>query len=142
MLRRREAGLRKHQVQRFYDEIWNANDKSSIPGLIHENFKFRGSLGNEERGYEGFAAYVDMVHAALGDYQCIIDELVSEGDKVFAKMKFTGVHRGDFLGYMLTGKQLSWAACGLFTFEGQRISDVWVLGDMKGLELQMDQNAA
>lgn len=109
---------------------------------MHENFKFRGSLGHEERGYEGFAAYVDMVHAALGDYQCIIDELVSEGDKVFAKMRFTGVHRGDFLGYMPTGKRLSWAACALFKFEGQRISDVWVLGDMKGLELQMDQNAA
>ena len=54
--------------------------------MLHENFTFRGSLGWEKRGHDGFAEYVDMVHYALADYHCAIEELVAEGENVFAKM--------------------------------------------------------
>lgn len=50
-----------------------------MPSILYENFTFRGSLGQEKRGYAGFAEYVDMVHLSLGDYRCIIEVLVSEG---------------------------------------------------------------
>jgi hypothetical protein len=46
----------------------------------------------EKKGHAGFAEYVDMVHQALGEYKCIIEELVAEHNKVFAKMNFTGIH--------------------------------------------------
>lgn len=132
--------MQKNQVRRFYEEIWNANDISVIPEVLHENFTFRGSLGHEIRGYEGFIAYVDMVHKGLSDYRCIIDELVTEGDKVCAKMNFSGFHQDEFMGYMPSGKRLNWAACAFFTFERQRISDLWVLGDLQSLELQLERN--
>lgn len=130
----------KTQVQRFYQVLWDAHDKEAIPSILHEDFTFRGSLGLEEKGHSGFADYVDMVHNALGDYQCIIEELVEEGDKVFAKMSFTGIHRDDFMGYPPSHRRVTWNGCALFTFEGDRISDVWVLGDLKSLENQLRQN--
>ena len=98
-------------------------------------------MGQEKRGHSGFAEYVDMIHKALGDYRCLIEELVSEGDKVFAKMTFTGIHRDEFMGYAPTQKRVSWAGCALFTFKGNRIADVWVLGDLKTLEKQLKCNA-
>ncbi len=127
----------KEQVRRFYETLWNAQDKDAMPSLLLENFTFRGSLGQEKRGHSGFAEYVDMVHKALGDYRCIIEELVSEGDKVFAKMTFTGIHQDEFMGYSPTQHQVSWNGCALFTFNGERIADVWVLGDLKNLEEQL-----
>ncbi|WP_315983460.1 ester cyclase [Aliamphritea spongicola] len=81
-----------------------------------------------------------MVHLALGEYTCIIEELVAEGDKVFAKMSFTGIHRNDFMGYVPTGKRLTWHGCALFTFRGSKIAETWVLGDLKTLENQLAQN--
>ncbi len=120
--------------------LWNAHDKGAIPSVLHENFTFRGSLGQEKRGHEGFAEYLDRVHSAFGDYRCVIEELVAEGDKTFAKMPFTGIHRAELMGYPPTQKRVSWAGCALFTFEGEKISDVWVLGDLKGLEEQLKQN--
>ena len=81
-----------------------------------------------------------MVHKALGDYKCIIEELVSEGDKVFTKMTFTGIYRGEFLDYSPTHESVSWNGCALFTFDGGRIADVWVLGDLKNLENQLKKN--
>lgn len=134
--------VHKDQVRRFYEVLWNAHDRAAMPQVLHEDFSFRGSLGQEKRGHAGFAEYVDMVHAALGEYTCVIEELVAEGDKVFARMLFTGIHRGEFLGHAPTGQRLSWAGCALFTFRGPRIADVWVLGDLKHLEEQLQQHAA
>lgn len=132
--------MHKAQVRRFYEELWDSHDREAIPSILHEEFTFRGSLGEEKRGHEGFAEYVNMVHKALGDYKCIIEDLVEEGEKVFAKMSFTGIHRDEFVGYSPSHKRLTWKGCALFTFEGERISDVWVLGDLKSLEDQLKQN--
>ena len=42
--------------------------------------------------------------------------------------------------YGPTQKRVSWNGCGLFTFEGDLIKDVWVLGDLKNLEDQLKRN--
>jgi predicted ester cyclase len=131
----------KDQVRKFYDVLWNARNLNEIPSVLHEHFTFRGSLGQERRGHEGFAEYVNMVHEALEKYQCDINELIEEGDRVFAKMTFSGIHEDLFLGYSPTGKRLWWAGCALFRFDGDKISDLWVLGDLKGLEDQLKVDA-
>ena len=132
--------MQKQQVRKFYKVLWDARDKEAIPSILHEEVTFRGSLGQEKRGYSGFADYVDMVHNALGDYKCIIEELVEEGEKVFAKMSFIGIHQDEFLGYKPSHKRVTWKGCALFTFDEQRISDIWVLGDLKNLEDQLQRN--
>ncbi len=129
--------MNKKQVERFYIELWDDHNKENVSSILHKDFTFRGSLGLERKGHSGFLEYVDMVHQALDGYKCVIEELVSEGDKVFAKMVFTGIHRNEFLGYPPTGKHVSWNGCALFTFDGYLISDVWVLGDLKNLETQL-----
>ncbi len=134
--------VHKEQVKKFYSVLWDAHDKDQMSSVLHEDFTFRGSLGQEKRGLDGFAEYVDMVHAALGEYRCVIEELVSESDKVFAKMRSTGIHKGEFLGYAPTQKRLSWQGCALFTFRGDKVANVWVLGDLKSLEKQLAENSA
>ncbi len=130
----------KQQVRQFYEVLWDAHDTQAIPDVLHEDFVFRGSLGDEKTGHQGFAEYVDKVHLALGEYRCIIDTLVEEGDKVFAKMTFTGIHRNDFMGFAPTHKRLTWQGCALFTFRDGRIAETWVLGDLKSLDAQLEQN--
>jgi len=131
---------RKQQVRRFYEVLWDAHDNEAIPTVLHENATFRGSLGQKKRGHDGLAEYVDMVHHALADYRCIIEELVAEGENFFAKMTFGGIHQNEFMGYKPSGKRVSWKGCALFTFDADLISDVWVLGDLKSLESQLNQN--
>ncbi|MDH3670632.1 MAG: ester cyclase [Gammaproteobacteria bacterium] len=133
-------GIHKEQVKKFYRVLWDAHDNDQIPSVLHEDFAFRGSLGQEKRGHAGFAEYVDMVHDALGEYRCIIEELVSESNKVFAKMKFTGIHKGEFLGYSPTQQRVSWNSCALFTFRGDKVANLWVLGDLASLQKQLQEN--
>lgn len=129
-------------VRRFYAEIWNRGRLHAIADICHQDMTFRGSLGDVKRGAEGFADYVRFVRDALADYRCEIEEAVTEGNRVFARMRFTGVHQGEFLGYAPTGKRLQWAGAALFTIDDDRITDLWVLGDLHGLVGQLSRNAA
>lgn len=129
------------QVVRFYDELWNGPDLSLMPELLHPDITFRGSLGDERTGHDEFAGYVTAVTTALGDYWCDIVQLVAEPERVAARMVFSGVHRGPFLGVDPTGARVSWAGAAFFSFTDALIRDLWVLGDMADLRTQLDAAA-
>ncbi len=128
-------------VDSFYADIWNRHDKSKIPVLLCDNFTFRGSLGQAKVGHEGFESYVDFIHAALANYCCDILDLVVEGSKAFARMRFSGIHRGEFFGYQPTGKPVEWLGSALFAFNGKKVANLWVLGDVHGLLQLLERNA-
>lgn len=125
-------------VVAFYDEIWNRGDLAAIPRLLHEAVTFRGSLAEERRGHDGFAAYVVMIRGALDNYRCDIEDLVCEDDRAFARMAFSGIHRGELLAFPPTGRRVAWAGAVLFTGGPDgRIGDIWALGDVAGLRVQL-----
>ena len=121
----------------FYEEVWNCGNKAKIPELLHESFTFRGSLGQTKRGLDAFAGYVEFVRDALSEYRCEIQEIVCEGSKVFAKVLFSGVHHKEFLGYPATFRRVEWIGAALFTVDGNKFSDLWVLGDLDALREQL-----
>ena len=57
--------------------------------------------------------------------------------KVLAKMTFTGIHRGEFMGHSASRKRVNWKGCALFTFHGESTIDVRVFSNLKGLEEQL-----
>ena len=129
-------------VTRFYEDIWNRLDMDRMAAVLHDDFTFRGSLGPEKTGHAEFADYVTFVTTALGDYRCDVQDIVSEGDRAFARVLFSGVHRGEFFGFAPTGKRVQWIGAALFTVEHGKVSDIWVLGDVHGLLERLSDNAA
>lgn len=127
----------KSKVREFYAKVWNRHDKGTIPELLHPEIVFRGSLGEVKHGHDGFIDYLDSVHAALDDYRCTINDIVAEGDKVFAKMTFEGRHRARLMNVEATGRWVSWAGAALFDFNDGKIAQLWVLGDLLALKIQL-----
>jgi predicted ester cyclase len=123
----------KEVVRVFYKEMWDHADKSLIPRKFHEGFTFRGSLGPTLTGYDEFAGYVDWVTGALGDYTTDILVMVEEGHRVAGKMRFHGFHRRELFGVAPTGRHVWWNGMPIFTFDGARVRDLYVLGDIHGL---------
>lgn len=123
----------KELVRVFYKELWDRSDKSLIPKIFHEQFTFRGSLGPTLVGHKQFAGYVDEVTDALGHYTSDILALIEEGNKVSGKMRFHGIHRAEMFGIAPTGRHVWWIGMPIFTFEGSKVRDLYVLGDIHGL---------
>ena len=132
----------KHAVRRFYEEVWNRHDLTRLGEILEPGFSFRGSLGPELTGPAAFADYVAAVHASLADYRCDVVDLVGEGEKVVARMRFHGLHRGPLLGFAPTGRRVEWAGSAHFTFAAGKIADLWVLGDIYGLAKQLSSDPA
>jgi hypothetical protein len=55
----------KRLIERFYHEVWNRADEVVAREILHPEFCFRGSLGEEKRGPDGFITYLRMIHTAL-----------------------------------------------------------------------------
>ena len=127
-------------VNAFYARIWNAGDLSAISVLLTPDFAFRGSLGNEVVGWAAFREYVGLVRGALAEYRCEILECVVEDDRAFAKMRFSGVHQGKFRGFEPTGRMVHWMGAALFHCNRGLISELWVLGDLAGLDALLKAN--
>jgi len=127
----------KFLVEQFYAEIWNKKNFSEIPNILNTNFIFRGSLGDEKKGHAGFKGYVESVHTSLGNYNCLIEDIVVDQQALFAKMVFSGLHQSKLLNYPATHKYVSWHGAALFKFSDMKISSLWVLGDLKNLEDQL-----
>lgn len=124
---------RKEVVRVFYKEMWDHADVSLVPRIFHPDFTFRGSLGPRLVGYEQFIGYVKFVTGALDRYTSDILAMAEEGDQVFAKLRFHGVHRAELFGVPPSGRQVWWHGMPVFTFDGDKVRDLWVLGDIHGL---------
>ena len=127
----------KDLVERFYHQVWNRADEGAARDILDANFVFRGSLGPQLRGPDGFIVYLRAVHAAVGGFTCTIEELIATDESAAAKMLFHGIHRGKFFGVAATGRAVQWSGAAFFTTRGGRIASLWVLGDIDGLKRQL-----
>ena len=128
-------------VEEFYSRIWNQGDVSAASEILTEDFEFRGSLGSELRGVEAFKQYVESVRTPIAGYRCEILDCVAEGGRAFAKMRFSGRHVGTFRSFLPTNKQVFWMGAALFDFANGKIRQLWVLGDLAGLDALLEENA-
>jgi steroid delta-isomerase-like uncharacterized protein len=127
------AGL----VRAFYEEVWNRADEARAREILSDALAFRGSLGSDRSGADGFIAYLREIHGALGDYRCTIEDMIAAGQRVAARVRFEGVHRGPLLGIAATGRLVGWRGAAFFTIAAGRIAEIWVLGDVEALRRQL-----
>ena len=123
----------KEMVRMFYKDMWDHADKSLIPEIFHEGFTFRGSLGPSLTGYKEFAGYVDWVTGTFERYTTDILSMIEEDNRVSGKMRFHGYHRQELFGVSPSGRHVWWIGMPIFTFEGPKVRDLYVLGDIYGL---------
>jgi len=123
----------KEIVRRFYKDMWDRADKSLIPDIFHPDFTFRGSLGPALVGHAQFADYVDWVTDTFGNYRSDILAMIEEGHCVMGKLRFHGIHLKALFGVAPSGRHVWWIGMPIFTFDGGKVRDLYVLGDIHGL---------
>ena len=128
-------------VRRFYDEVWNHADEAVAREILAVDLSFRGSIGEEHQGAEGFITYMRKIHHAFADFHCRIDHLVAETDTAAARMTFAGLHCESLWGEKPTGHTVSWAGAAFFAIKDGQIAAIWVLGDTEALRRQLAGSA-
>jgi steroid delta-isomerase-like uncharacterized protein len=124
-----DATEAKALVERFYHELWNRWDLAVADEILAEDVRFRGSRGATLRGRAAVTTYVDETRAAFPDWHNQVDELVAAGDRVMARLTWTGTHEGPLGDLAPTGRRVRYEGAGLFRVAHGRIVDAWIVGD-------------
>ena len=127
----------KSLIRRYYAELWNAWSVTALEELISPNIVFRGSIGTAVKGIEEFKQYVSKIRAAFPDFHNHIEELIGEGEKVVAHLRYTGTHRGELFGFSGTGRKVTYHGIAIFQFREGKIVSGYVLGDTESLKHQI-----
>lgn len=122
---------------RFYDRLWNSWDDSAVETVIAEHFRFRGSMGQEAVGRDGWRQYRDGIRSAAPDFHNEVVELLTEGDRAAVRLLFSGTHAGNLLGHQATGRRFSYSGAAFFSARNGLLVEAWVLGDLAALREQL-----
>jgi steroid delta-isomerase-like uncharacterized protein len=125
-------------IERYYYELWNSWNFALADELLAPAIEFRGSLGVEVRGIEAFQGYMRLVQNAFPDFSNTMEDLVSQRNKIVARLTYRGTHRGELFGIPATGKRIAYSGSAFFHIARGKIMQGWVLGDTAGLIRQLD----
>lgn len=128
-------------IGRFYDDMWNRFDKTVFGEILHPDIHFRGSLGQTKVGFDEFGDYIEYIQAFSPDFHNEVVTTITEGNRTFVRLSYTGTHQGEVFAIAPTGKRFEYSGAAIFVFSDGLIRDVWVLGDIYGLTLQLSIDA-
>jgi predicted ester cyclase len=57
-------------------------------------------------------------------------------------MTFTGIHRGVFFDVPATGRVITWVGAAFFTIARNRVTRLWVIGDIDAVKRQLGVGAS
>jgi steroid delta-isomerase-like uncharacterized protein len=126
----------KKIVQR-YQEIYNLNDLDALGEVVSQDLRTPKIMAGIPTGIEGAKAAHRIMLAAFPDYQTIIDDLFSEGDKVAARISMSGTNTGSFLGIPATGKHVSFTGIYIARIADGKIVEHWGEEDSVSLLQQL-----
>lgn len=126
-------------VRRFYRQLWNEWDDGAVSATLSEGFTFRGSLGDETLGRDGWRRYRDQVRAGSADFHNELVELVCQPGRAAARVRCSGHHTGPLLGFppATPPRTFRYDVAAFFRVSDGFITAAWVLGDLDRLRRQL-----
>jgi len=77
------------------------------------------------------------VHQVFPDFHNAIDDLIAEENKVVARLSYSGTQQKELFGKPANGRRIYYDGLAVFTFEAEKISNIWLISDLYNLMLQI-----
>ena len=102
-------------ARRLYDSI-NAGDIDGFATYLADAFIEHEDLPGLAPGKEGVRTFFLMQRAAFPDMRMDLEDVIADGRKVVARVRYTGTHHGEFMGMPATGKSVDIQLIDIFGF--------------------------
>jgi steroid delta-isomerase-like uncharacterized protein len=127
----------KALIRRHFDEIWNQGQLAVADEIVAPAYVSHFPLPGQPPGIAGFKYAVQVLRTSFPDLHITIEDLISEGDKVVARLVAHGTHHATFRGIAPTGREVRWAGIRIFRIEEGKIAEHWANWDDLGLMQQL-----
>jgi predicted ester cyclase len=122
--------------RRLIEEGFNQGNLAVADELVapHAPEHQRGGGGD---GPEGVKRTITFLRSAFSDFTITIDDVVSAGDKVWARQRGGGTNDGHFFGHAPTGKRAFIDVIDVCRFEDGMMVEHWGVPDQLGMLMQL-----
>ena len=110
---------------RIVNEFINNARMDIADELFSPNFVNHSPAEGVSSDLEGFKKYVSMLHAGFSDFSLTIEDMIVEKDRGAARMRFRGVHTGDYMGVPPTKKQVDTTIISILRFDNGKFVERW-----------------
>lgn len=124
-------------LERFVEEVINQGRYEAADELVEENFVELDPLPGQQQGREGLKDVIRMMRVAFPDIHWVVEETIASGDKVVSRFKWTGTHRGEFLGIPATERKVTVPGVVIDRLSGGKMADSRILMDSLGMMQQL-----
>lgn len=122
--------------RRLIDEVFNQGRMEVADELVAANAveHQRGGAGDGPKGVQRTA---QLLRSAFSDFSLTIEDLVVDGDAVWARQRGGGTNSGSFFGQPATGRTAYVEVFDVCRFENGRVVEHWGVPDQLGMMLQL-----
>lgn len=103
-------------LRRLYDLI-NAHDIDAFGDLLAADYIEHEQLPGGDPTRDGVKNFFRMHLAAFPDLAMTVQDVVNGGDKVVARVRYTGTHEGEFMGMPATGRAVDVSLIDIMRFD-------------------------
>jgi steroid delta-isomerase-like uncharacterized protein len=117
-------------------EALHRRDLDGVRAVVASSARFYGwaPVPLDVDGYQGF---MSALLAAFPDSRFLVDDVISEGDKVAIRHRLLGTHQAEFQGISATGKQVEVGGIVIFRIKNGMIAEAWLNADLMGMLQQL-----
>lgn len=123
--------------RRLIVEGFGRGDLAVLDEVLRPDFVEHEAGPGQGQGRAGVKGLVAMLHEAFPDLRATVEDLTTEGDKVWARVRFRGTNTGPFLGQPPTGQAVDVEAVDCCRCVGGHLAEHWGVMDRLGMLEQL-----
>jgi steroid delta-isomerase-like uncharacterized protein len=118
----------KQQIRKLFDDCLNHYSPALLKELVADEY----TNPRGERGPAAFGVSLEMLHAGFPDIHYEVEDVVADGDRVAARWRWKGTHKGAFAGYPPSGRAVTNDGMAIFQLRDGKIVNSWLQTDRLG----------
>lgn len=124
-------------VRRYFEQALSHADWSALDALVAGDYVDHEAVPNIPPTREGLKHKYELLRGGCPDLRFVVEDLVSSGDRVAARVTVHGTHTQPFLGRAPTGRQMAAGKYSIFRVAGGRLVEHWGVFDQLAMMAQL-----
>lgn len=119
----------KSLYREYVEEVWHRRNIAAADEYFTDDVVDHAAPPQQGPGLAGLKATFAMFLEAFPDFHITIEDLIAEGDKLVARVSFTGTHRGAYHGIPATNRAIASGGTHIVRYVGKRVAEHWAHSD-------------
>ena len=124
-------------LKKFYEDVFNKHNVDAADQFITKDGIDHNPMPGIKPGLEGIKEEFRHFFTSFPDFNVTVDDMISEGDKVVARVTVKGTNKGMMNGMAATNKAAQWGMIDIVRFKDGKAVERWGYSDDVAMMTQL-----